>query len=161
MKSSFLSIATAALGLVGAIALSSPAQAQSAPTDYNYVGVGVGVGDLGDSDLGLAVNSKVTVGNNVSVRPGLITDFDFSDGQTSFMIPVTYDFNPITSNGKLLPYAGGGVAFTTGDDSDVGPLLTAGVDYRVTDKVTLNGAVNWSIYDDSQVNGVVGVGYPF
>jgi opacity protein-like surface antigen len=159
MKARFLSIA--ALGLVGSVVFATSAQAQTTPTDYNYVGLGVGVGDLGDSDLGLAVNSKFTVGNHLSVRPGMITDFDFDNGQTAFNIPLTYDFNPITRNGKLLPYAGGGVAFTTGDDSDVGPLLTAGVDYRVTDKVTVNGAVNWAIYDDSQVNGVIGVGYTF
>lgn len=160
MKARFISLA--ALAIAGTVALASSASAQTSPTDYNYVGVGVGVGELGDSDLGLAVNSKITVGNQVSVRPGLITDFDFSDdGQTSFMLPVTYDFNPITQNGKLLPYAGGGVAAKTGDDSDIAPLLTAGIDYRVTDKVTLNGAVNWSIYEDSEVNGVVGVGYTF
>jgi opacity protein-like surface antigen len=159
MKARFLSIA--ALGLVGSVVMTTSAHAQTLPTDYNYVGLGVGIGDVGDSDLGLAVNSKVTVGNNISVRPGVITNFDFEDGGTSFNIPVTYDFNPITQNGKLLPYAGGGVAFTTGDDSEFGPLLTAGVDYRVSDKITLNGSVNWSIYDDSQVNGVVGVGYTF
>ncbi|HEY9887899.1 MAG TPA: hypothetical protein V6D02_05820, partial [Candidatus Obscuribacterales bacterium] len=150
MKIQLLSVA--ALSLVGSAILSTSAHAQSAPTDYNYVGLGVGVGEVGDSDFGLAVNSKFTVGNNVSVRPGLISDLDFSDGQTAFHIPVTYDFNPITANGRLLPYAGGGVAFTVGEESEVGPLLTAGVDYRVTDKVTLNGAVNWSIYEDSQVN---------
>lgn len=159
MKTRFFSIA--ALGLVGSAILASSAQAQTLPTDYNYVGLGVGIGDVGDSDVGLAVNSKFTVADHVSVRPGVITDLDFDDGQTAFHIPVTYDFEPVTRNGKLLPYAGGGVAFTTGDDSDVGPLLTAGVDYRVSDKVTLNGAVNWSIYDDSQVNGVVGIGYNF
>jgi opacity protein-like surface antigen len=159
MKARLLSIA--ALGIAGSVTLASTAYAQSVPTDYNYVGLGVGVGDVGSSDVGLSVHSKFTVGNNVSLRPGVITDFDFDDGQTAFNIPVTYDFNPVTRNGKLLPYAGGGLAFTTGDDSDVGPLVTAGVDYRVTDNVTLNGAVNWAIYDDSQINGVFGVGYTF
>ncbi|MEL6764505.1 MAG: hypothetical protein AAFO87_12770, partial [Cyanobacteria bacterium J06607_6] len=128
----------------------------------NYVGVGVGVGDLGDSDLGLAVNSKLAIGSNVSLRPGAISDLDFtSDGETAFHVPITYDFNAVTPDGKLFPYAGAGVAVTTGEDSDVGPLLTAGLDYRVTDKVTFNGAVNWSLYDDSRVNGVVGLGYTF
>lgn len=160
MKARFFSIT--ALAIAGVVAATSAASAQTAATDYNYVGLGVGAGDLGESDLGLAVNSKFTVGNNLSLRPGLVTDLDFSDeGQTSFTLPVTYDFNPVTRNGKLLPYAGAGVAVRTGDDSEVGPLLTAGVDYRVTDKVTLNGAVNWSIYEDSEVNGVVGVGYTF
>ncbi|MEM6839277.1 MAG: hypothetical protein AAF609_20835 [Cyanobacteria bacterium P01_C01_bin.120] len=159
MKARFFSMI--ALTLASSVAVATAAQAQTPTTDYNYVGLGVGVGDLGDSDVGLAVNSKFTVGNNVSVRPGLITDFDFDDGQTAFLLPVTYDFNSVTQNGKLLPYAGGGIAARTGDDSDVGPLFTAGVDYRITDKVTLNGAVNWSIYDDSDVNGVIGVGYTF
>lgn len=159
MKTQLLGIAT--LGLLGSLAIASSAHAQTAPTDYNYVGLGVGVGDVGDSDVGLSVNSKFTVSDHVSVRPGVISDLDFSDGQTAFNVPVTYDFDPVTANGKLLPYVGGGVAFTVGDDSDVGPLLTAGADYRITDKVTLNGAVNWSIYDDSQVNGTLGVGYTF
>jgi len=160
MKVRFFSIA--ALAIAGVVAVSSAASAQTSATNYNYVGVGVGVGDLGESDLGLAVNSKFTVGNNVSLRPGVITDLDFSDeGQTSFTLPVTYDFNPVTRDGKLLPYAGAGVAVKTGDESAVAPLLTAGVDYRVTNKVTLNGAVNWSIYEDSEVNGVIGVGYTF
>lgn len=164
MKTQFFSVA--ALSLLGATLLATSAQAQpvasaTLPTDYNYVGLGVGIGDVDDNDVGLAVNGKVTIGNNVSVRPSVLTDFDFSDGETAFQIPITYDFKPITNNGKLLPYAGGGVAFTVGDEGEVGPLLTAGVDYRVTEKITLNGAVNWSIYEDSQVNGVVGVGYTF
>lgn len=159
MKSRFLAIA--ALATVSALGIATTAHAQTSPTDYNYVGVGVGAGQLGDSDIGFAVNSKLTVGNNLSLRPGVVTDFDFEDGQTSFTVPVTYDFNPITQNGKLLPYAGGGVAVKTGEDSEIAPLLTAGVDYRITNRVTLNGAVNWSIYEDSEVNGVVGLGYTF
>jgi hypothetical protein len=159
MKARFFSVA--AMGLVGATLMAFAAHAEPVAPNYNYVGLGVGIGDVGNSDVGLAINSKVTVSNNVSVRPGIVTDFDFSDGQTAFTLPVTYDFNAITSDGKLFPYAGAGVAFTTGDDSDVGPLLTAGVDYRISDQVTLNGGVNWSIYDDDQINGVIGVGYTF
>ena len=159
MKTRLLSLV--ALGFVSAAAVAPVAHAETLP-DYNYVGLGVGVGEIGDSDVGLAVNSKFTLGNNVSIRPGAISDLDFSsDGETAFHVPITYDFNAITPDGKLFPYAGAGVAVITGDDSDVGPLLTAGLDYRVTDRVTFNGAVNWSIYDDSQVNGVVGVGYTF
>ncbi|MBE7382519.1 MAG: outer membrane beta-barrel protein [Leptolyngbya sp. SIO1E4] len=160
MKTQLLSLM--ALGLTGAAVLAPAAQAQTAPTSYNYVGAGVGFGEIGDSSVGLAINSKLTLGNNVSVRPGIISDLDFSsDGETAFHVPITYDFNAISPDGKLFPYAGAGVAAITGDDSDIGPLLTAGVDYRITDKVTVNGAVNWSIYDNSQVNGVVGVGYTF
>jgi len=155
--------ATVSAGVVAAAIATLPmvAQAQTAPTDYDYVGVGVGVGNVGDSDVGFAVNSKFTLGDNVSVRPGAITDFDFDDGQTHVLVPVTYDFNPITPNGKLLPYAGAGLSVETGEHEEVGGLLTAGADYRLTERLTANAAVNWSISDTSPVNGVIGVGYTF
>jgi outer membrane protein W len=152
--------AAIALGIAGAAIAAMPmtAQAQELPTDYNYVGAGVGIGD----DVGLSINSKITVGDHISVRPGVITDFNFSgNGQTTFLLPVTYDFNAITPDGKLFPYVGGGVSAVTGNDSRVGPMATAGVDYRISDRVTLNGGVNVSFYNNTRVNGVVGVGYTF
>ncbi|MGF1566789.1 MAG: hypothetical protein ACFCVD_01725 [Nodosilinea sp.] len=157
-------IAAMALGLATAsmAALPMAASAQEKTTDYNYVGAGVGVGDLGTGNVGLSINSKITVADNVSVRPGLITDFNFSNnGETVFLAPVTYDFNSLTSNGRLLPYVGGGVSVSTEGSGAVGPLVTGGVDYRITDRVVANGAVNWSLYGNSQVNGTIGLGYTF
>jgi hypothetical protein len=158
------SIAAIALGLTAAslAALPMTANAQEAPTDYNYVGAGVGIGNLGTGDFGLSVNGKVTVADHVSVRPGVITDFNFSDtGETVFLLPVTYDFNPITPNGRLMPYVGGGLSVSTEGAGAIGPLITGGVDYRITDRIVANGGVNWSLYGDSQVNGTVGLGYSF
>ena len=157
-------IAAMALGLatVSVAALPMTASAQEKTTDYNYVGAGVGIGDLGTGDFGLSINSKVTVGDNISVRPGVISDLNFSDsGETVFLLPVTYDFNAVTDNGRLLPFAGAGLSVSTEGEGAVGPLLTAGVDYRITDRVVANGTVNWSIYGNSQVNGTVGLGYTF
>ncbi|HSM84485.1 MAG TPA: hypothetical protein VLS96_22550 [Nodosilinea sp.] len=162
MKTRF--ITAIALGLTAAsmVALPMAANAQEASTDYNYVGAGVGIGDLGDGDFGLSVNSKVTVADQISVRPGAISDLDFSgNGETVFLLPVTYDFNAVTPNGRLLPYVGGGLSVSTEGDGAVGPLVTGGVDYRITDRIVANGAVNWSIYGNSQVNGTVGLGYTF
>jgi hypothetical protein len=158
------SIAAIALGLTAAsmVALPMTANAQERPTDYNYVGAGVAVGDLGNSDFGLSVNSKFTVADNVSVRPGVMSDLNFnSNGETVFLLPVTYDFNPVTDNGRLLPFVGAGVSVSTEGAGAVGPLLTGGIDYRITDRVVANGAVNWSIYGNSQVNGTIGLGYSF
>ncbi|WP_008313603.1 outer membrane beta-barrel protein [Leptolyngbya sp. PCC 6406] len=139
-------------------ALPMTAQAQSLPTDYNYVGAGVGISDT----VGLSINSKITVADHVSVRPGVISDLNFSgNGQTSFHLPVTYDFNAITPNGKLLPYVGGGVSAITGNENRVGPMVTAGMDYRISDRFTLNGGVNVSLYNNTRVNGTLGVGYTF
>lgn len=158
------SITAIALGLAAATLAVLPmaANAQERTTDYNYVGAGVGVGSLGNSDIGLSINSKFTVADNVSLRPGVMSDLNFSgNGETVFLAPVTYDFNAITNNGRLLPYVGGGLSVSTADGGAVGPLVTGGVDYRITDRVVANGAVNWSIYSDSRVNGSIGLGYTF
>lgn len=158
------SIAAIALGLTAAsmAALPMAANAQERPTDYNYVGAGVAVGELGNSDVGLSINSKFTVADNVSVRPGVMSDLNFNNnGETVFTLPVTYDFNPVTDNGRLMPFVGAGVSVSTQGAGAVGPLLTGGLDYRITDRVVANGTVNWSIYGNSQVNGSVGLGYSF
>ena len=162
MKTS--SIAAIALGLTAAsmAALPMAANAQERPTDYNYVGAGVAVGELGTSDVGLSINSKFTVADNVSVRPGVMSDLNFNNnGETVFTLPVTYDFNPVTDNGRLMPFVGAGVSVSTQGAGAVGPLLTGGLDYRITERVVANGTVNWSIYGNSQVNGSVGLGYSF
>lgn len=155
------SIAAIALGLTAATmaALPMAANAQDASTDYNYVGAGVGISD----DIGLSVNSKFTVADNISVRPGVISDLDFNgaDGETVFLLPVTYDFNAVTPNGRLLPYLGGGLSVSTEGSTSVGPMLTGGVDYRITERIVANGAVNVSFYDNTRVNGSVGLGYNF
>lgn len=75
-------IAALSLGLATASFAALPLAAkadQPNTTDYNYVGLGVGVGDIGNSDVGLAVNSKITIGQNVSVRPGVISDLNFTN----------------------------------------------------------------------------------
>jgi hypothetical protein len=159
-----LSIAAIALGLTAAsmVALPMVASAQERPTDYNYVGAGVGLGDLGNSSVGLSINSKITVADNVSLRPGVISDLNFSNtGETVFLAPVTYDFNPITDNGRLLPFVGAGLSVSTEGAGAVGPLVSGGVDYRITDRIVANGTVHWSIYGNSQVNGSIGLGYTF
>ena len=156
-------IASLSLGLAAAAMAVMPAavKAQTAPTDYNYVGAGVGAGGLGGSNIGLSVNSKLTVADQVSVRPGVVTNFDFNSQGTFISVPVTYDLNPLTADGRLLPYVGGGLSVVTGGYTAVGPMATAGVDYRMTDNFTLNGGVNVSITDYTRVNGTVGLGYTF
>ncbi|HEY9764226.1 MAG TPA: hypothetical protein V6D07_16980 [Trichocoleus sp.] len=157
-------ITAISLGLAAAAMAVMPAavKAQEAPTDYNYVGIGVGAGGLGGSNVGLSINSKFTVADQVSVRPGAVSNLNFSNsGQTLVMLPVTYDFNPITNNGRILPYAGAGLALETQGSTSVGPMATAGVDYRITDNFTANGAVNLTVAGDTRVTGTVGIGYNF
>jgi outer membrane protein W len=158
-------IASMSLGLAAAAiaVMPSAANAQVAATNYNYVGAGVGAGGLrgGGSDIGLSVNSKFTVADQISVRPGVVTNFNFDDGGTAISVPVTYDFAPITPDGRLLPYVGAGVSVVTGGGTSVGPMATAGVDYLLTDNLVLNGGVNVNFTGTTRVGGVVGVGFVF
>jgi outer membrane protein W len=156
-------IASMSLGLAAAAIAVMPgaANAQVAATDYNYIGAGVGVGGLEGSNVGLSVNSKFTVADQISVRPGVVTNFDFDDQGTLISVPVTYDFGSFTPNGRLLPYAGAGLSVATGGDTSFGPMATAGVDYLLTDNLVLNGGVNVHFTDNTRVNGTVGIGYTF
>ncbi|MBU6228492.1 MAG: hypothetical protein KGQ93_02210 [Cyanobacteria bacterium REEB459] len=162
MKTRF--IAAIALGLTTASLISLPlaARANDNTTDYNYLGLGVGLGKLGSNDLGLSLNSKITVANHLSLRPGVITAFNSSNtGQTLVLAPLTYDMGGASSDGRLVPFVGAGLSVSTKGSGSVGPLITAGADYRLTDKVVANGTVHWSLLGDSQVNGSLGLGYIF
>ena len=154
------------LAVVTLMAAPLSASAQEAHLEsLDYVGIGVGLGDIGKTDVGLTLNSKIELTDQVSLRPAVISDLDFDDnGETLFLIPATYDFQSPLENQKLLPFAGLGVSVSTEGDDDVGLLLTGGTDYRLSDRVTLNGSVYWSLFDwldDDQVNGVISIGYNF
>ncbi len=157
----------APIGLAAAALLAVPfgAQAQrildvqnpdSIP-NYSYVGIG-------GSDNGFAINSKLAVGNNISIRPEVSTDFDFDDSEdVSYLVPITYDFNTIGSGRAAFnPFVGAGVAGDIGDDSDVEFALVAGTDYRFARNYVANGSVNYSPFaDDDELGFTVGVGYLF
>ncbi|BAZ09072.1 hypothetical protein NIES4071_08780 [Calothrix sp. NIES-4071] len=109
-----------------------------------------------------AVISKIGLTNNLSVRPAaLIGD------NAVFLIPVTLDFpvETVTNTGQTqisaAPYVGAGVSVSTADDSNVGFLLSAGVDVPVADQLTANAGVNVSFLDDTNVGLLLGVGYNF
>ena len=132
----------------------------------SYIGIGgnIGLGG-GDTALGLGnftVISKIGLTNALSARPSVV----IGDG-TAILIPVTYDFN-LQSTGvevqeisAFSPYIGGGLAITTGNNSDVGPMLPAGVDIPVARQLTVNAGVNVGFFDDASVGLAIGVGYNF
>jgi hypothetical protein len=148
----------APLGLAAATILAVPfgAFAQTAPS-YNYVGIGGG-------DDGFLVNGKLSVADNVSIRPEVATDFDFNDGEdVAYLVPLTYDFNTIGSgNYAINPYLGAGVGGAIGEDSTAEFAVVAGADYRFAKKYVANGSVNYSPFADSDEIGFsVGVGRIF
>lgn len=131
----------------------------------SYIGVGGNIGISGETTLSegaFAVISKLGLTNNLSVRPAAL----FGDS-TVFLIPATVDFPvaSVTNNGETqvsaAPYLGGGVAISTADDSNVGVLLTGGVDVPIANQVTGNASLNVSFLDDTNIGVLVGVGYNF
>ncbi len=162
MKSLFTRLsATVAIAAAALLAVPFGAQAQlirTTPeaTNYNYVGIA-------GSDDGFAVNSKISIVNNVSIRPEIATDFDFDDSEdVSYLVPITYDFAVGAGRATFNPFVGAGVAGDIGDDSDVEFALVAGTDYRFARNYVANGSVNYSPFaDDDELGFTVGVGYLF
>jgi hypothetical protein len=148
----------APLGLAAAALLAVPfgAFAQEVP-NYNYVGIGGG-------DDGFVVNGKLSIADNVSIRPEVATDFDFDDSEDiSYLVPITYDFNSIwAENYAFNPFLGAGVTGEVGDESNVDFALVAGADYSFAQKYVANASVNYAPFaDDNEVGFTAGIGYRF
>lgn len=132
----------------------------------SYIGIGGNLGFGGDSALGdssFAIISKIGLTSNFSVRPTVL----FRDNVT-VLIPVTYDFvsqNAVEVSDDFVitaaPYAGAGVAFSTGDDSNFGFLISGGVDVPLSSNFTATAGLNIGFLDGAEVGLLLGVGYTF
>ncbi|MBE8967000.1 fasciclin domain-containing protein [Nostocales cyanobacterium LEGE 12452] len=132
----------------------------------SYIGGGGNIGLSGNdtalSDSNFAVISKVGLTNYLSVRPSVI----FGD-DTIFLVPLTLDFSPRSAGSvgersfAISPFIGAGVAIEANLDTDIGLLLTGGVDLPVGSRFTVTGSVNASFLDDTDVGLLLGVGYNF
>ncbi len=156
----FFSRLSATVAIAAAALLAAPftAQAQTA-TNYNYVGIGGG-------EDGLVVNGKVSITDNLSIRPSVSTDFDFDDDEAvSYLVPLTYDFSVGTGRATFNPFVGAGIGGDLGGDSDgdqIDLALVAGTDYRFARRYVANGSVNYKPFaDNNEVGFTVGVGYLF
>ena len=130
----------------------------------SYIGIAGNLGLGGDSALGnssFMVISKIGLTTRIAVRPSVAIESD-----PVILVPVTFDFSirPVdafTERLPIAPYVGGGIAISTGDDSDIGPLVTAGVDVPITSRFTATAAVNAALLDDVAVGVMLGIGYNF
>ncbi len=132
----------------------------------SYIGIGGNLGFGGDSALGdssFAIISKIGLTSNFSVRPTVL----FRDNVT-VLIPVTYDFvsqNAVEVSDDFVitaaPYAGAGVAFSTGDNSNFGFLISGGVDVPLSSNFTATAGLNIGFLDGAEVGLLLGVGYTF
>lgn len=128
----------------------------------SYIGVGGNIGIGGDTGIGsgsFSVISKVGLTRNFSARPSVL----FGDN-TTILLPVTVDFpsqNVETTRFNVAPYIGGGAVISTGDDTDIGVLLTGGIDVPITSQFTATAGVNVGLVDETDVGVILGVGYNF
>lgn len=146
----------------------TPGTATRSGSSYIGVGGNIGLGD-GDTALGdgsFAIFSKIGLTDIISVRPAVL----FSDDPT-ILIPVTFDFIPgvtgVTEDlsGRLglriSPYIGGGVAISTGGGDAFDFLLSGGVDVPLTPQFTATAAVNATLFNNTAVGLLLGLGYNF
>ncbi|MHC0062409.1 fasciclin domain-containing protein [Nostoc sp. UIC 10890] len=132
----------------------------------SYLGVAGNIGLSGNdtalSEGNFTVISKLGLTNYLSVRPSVI----FGD-DTIFLVPVTFDFSPRAAGSvgertfAISPYLGAGVAIEANLDTDIGLLLTGGVDVPLGSRFTVTGAVNAAFMDQTDVGLLLGVGYNF
>jgi hypothetical protein len=131
-----------------------------------YVGIGANIGLGGGSsalsDGNFLVYSKLGLTRNISVRPAAVLS-----SNTVITIPITYDFNfspsadPFSEPLPIAPYAGIGAAIKTGSNSDVGFLLTGGVDVPLTQQFTATAGVNAAFFNQTDVGLLLGIAYNF
>jgi len=130
---------------------------------YSYIGVAGNIGlSGGASSLGIgniAVISKIGLTRNISVRPSAV----FGDN-TTVLIPLTYDFtlSPIgifSTPIPISPYLGAGIAINTGNRSDTGALISAGVDIPLTPQFTATAGVNVGFINNTSVGLLIGIAY--
>lgn len=128
----------------------------------SYIGVGGNIGIGGDTGIGegsFSVISKVGLTRNFSARPSVM----FGDN-TTILLPITVDFpsqNIEATRFNIAPYVGGGAVISTGDDSEVGVLLTGGIDVPINSQFTATAGVNVGFVGDTDVGLILGVGYNF
>ena len=141
----------------------SPGRATRSGSSYFGIGGNIGIGN-GDIPLGqgsFALISKIGLTQNFSVRPSVL----FSDN-VAILVPITYDFRfgeGLTSGlgFTAAPYVGIGAAISTGGGSNVGLLLTGGIDVPISSQFTATAAVNASVTGQSAVGVLFGIGYNF
>ena len=136
----------------------------------SYIGLGANVGLSGDTALGdgnLMIISKIGLTRSLALRPGVILGDD-----ATFLLPITYEFTIRQAEAlqealRIAPYIGAGVTLSTGnddsddDDSDIGLLLTGGIDIPLSRQFTANAGLNVGIADETDIGLSVGVGYNF
>jgi hypothetical protein len=132
------------------------------PTSYVGIGVNLGLSDDG-SALGrgrFLIYGKLGITPEISFRPAALLGND-----TTFLLPITYDF-PLQAADAIqptsfVPYLGGGAIVATGSgDSNIGFLLSGGVDLPISRDFTATAGLNVGFIRSNTDFGILlGVAY--
>jgi hypothetical protein len=126
-----------------------------------YLGAGgnIGIGNRdrsGVASFGFNIISKIGLGPRFALRPSAT----ITNQSTSFVVPITYNFNTFEMwDVRMQPYVGTGVDIPTG--SNIGWLIDAGVDIPISRDFTINAVSNWRITSGFGLGISLGVGYNF
>lgn len=126
-----------------------------------YFGVGgnLGFGDRdqsGIASMGFTLISKISLGPRFALRPAVL----FTNDNTSFTVPLTYNFNTTqVGNVRLQPYLGVGADFPSGGNVNV--MFNAGTDIPISRDFTINAVTNWRFFDGFAFGMTIGIGYNF
>jgi outer membrane protein W len=139
------------IAATAATATSASAQAQ----DKTYIGPAV-------SSFGVGAVGRFNVSENVSVRPFAEYSTFYGGSGLGFGAAATYDFK--LQDSKFVPYIGAGYAggsislngFGGGSINYGGFFVTGGVDYQISDSMTLNAS-----YGSTLGGAKVGLGFDF
>ncbi|NJL00197.1 MAG: hypothetical protein HC910_06360 [Spirulinaceae cyanobacterium SM2_1_0] len=142
---------------------SSARRAVNRPWSYISLGGNFGFNDGRTelSDTAFAIGSKIGLTPYLSARPmALLGD------RVTFLLPLTYDIAVGQSDpfrpASFVPYVGGGIILTTNDGNNVGPLVSGGIDVRVSESIVINTGINAGFFrDDTDIGLTVGIGYIF
>lgn len=131
------------------------------------IGAGIRVNEASGKDGGTAINGLITgrlgykIGSSValSVRPSYIyvpnnqnrsnnnRNRNNSSTDNETRLPLTLDLFPRST---VSPYFGGGIATNTHGSGATDPLITAGVDLRLYQNLTLGLNVNYIVQSESE-----------
>lgn len=124
---------------------------RTSSVSQNYIGVGA-------TDSGFAAYSKFALGNDFSLRPQILFDDLDEDFNGTVVVPITYDFNNVGR--RVSPFVGVGGSTQT-DDFDIGLNFTTGLDYALGKNFTATGQFNVQLFDNNDINALIGLGFNF
>lgn len=151
-----MGLCAVAIALSGfSLGLATAPKAWADPVD-NYAGLGVRGGF--NDDVAVVLGAKVKIADfgelSLSGRPAILIG-----NKTEFRVALTGEGEV---SPDLSPYFGGGLAVNTKGSDDIAPLVTAGLDFRMTEQVVVQVGGNFIFADgDTDTELTATVNYAF